>query len=129
MTSQGNPLVHTPGSTPEPVSEAPLWKDGDPAVGLYVHVPFCRAICTYCAFAKGEYDAGRADTWLSALEHEVKVRAADTWAGRPTLDTVFLGGGTPSTLSLAQWRRDGRRERISARTAARRRLYAWNLGH
>jgi oxygen-independent coproporphyrinogen-3 oxidase len=76
-------------------------------VGLYVHVPFCRSICTYCAFAKGEYDEERADAWLAGLEREIRSRAAATWEGQPRLDTVFLGGGTPSTLSPAQWRRLG----------------------
>jgi oxygen-independent coproporphyrinogen-3 oxidase len=74
------------------------------AVGLYVHVPFCRAVCTYCAFAKGEYEAGRAEAWLDGLEREIAVRAG---GGRPPVDTLFLGGGTPSTLSPSQWDRLG----------------------
>ncbi len=73
--------------------------------GLYVHVPFCRALCTYCAFAKGEYDAARAEFWLEALAREIAHRAETTWSGRPSVDTVFLGGGTPSTLTPAQWAR------------------------
>ncbi len=76
-------------------------------MGLYVHVPFCRAICTYCAFAKGEYDPARAGRWLDGLEREIAHRSAATWNGRPRLDTVFLGGGTPSTLDPAQWARLG----------------------
>ncbi len=75
-------------------------------VGLYVHVPFCHAICSYCAFAKGEYDAGRADAWLDGLEREIGVRSRGGW-GRPEVDTVFLGGGTPSSLGPAQWDRLG----------------------
>ena len=77
------------------------------AVGLYIHVPFCRAICTYCAFAKGEYDSARAELWLDTLAREIEIRARATWTGRPRLDTVFLGGGTPSTLSPDQWARLG----------------------
>jgi oxygen-independent coproporphyrinogen-3 oxidase len=87
---------------------APLWQAGDPAVGLYVHVPFCRAICTYCAFAKGEYDPALADAWLEGLEREIAVREESTWSERPLLDTIFLGGGTPSTLTPEQWSRLGR---------------------
>lgn len=82
-----------------------LWKPGSPPVGLYVHVPFCRAICTYCAFAKGEYDTERAEFWLDGLEREIAVRARTTWQGRPRVETLFLGGGTPSTLSARQWER------------------------
>lgn len=76
-------------------------------MGLYVHVPFCRALCTYCAFAKGLYDEAAADRWLEGLRRETGSRAGDTWEGRPLLDTVFLGGGTPSALTGAQWRRLG----------------------
>jgi oxygen-independent coproporphyrinogen-3 oxidase len=77
-------------------------------VGLYVHVPFCRAICSYCAFAKGEYDPALAEAWLDGLEREIAARSRSTWSGRPRLDTVFLGGGTPSALTAAQWGRLGR---------------------
>jgi oxygen-independent coproporphyrinogen-3 oxidase len=76
-------------------------------VGLYVHVPFCRTICTYCAFAKGEYETSLADLWLSALDREVAVRGQSSWTGKPLLDTVFLGGGTPSALTPVQWHRLG----------------------
>ena len=87
-------------------SSAPiLWKPGSGPVGLYVHVPFCRAICTYCAFAKGEYDAAKAELWLTGLEREIAVRSRTTWQDRPRVDTLFLGGGTPSTLTPTQWRR------------------------
>jgi len=74
-------------------------------VGLYVHVPFCRAICTYCAFAKEEYAFPRAELWLSGLEREIALRARD-W-GLPRVDTVFVGGGTPSALTVGQWERFG----------------------
>jgi len=67
-------------------------------VGLYVHIPFCRAICTYCAFAKGEFDPAAADAWLEALAAEITHRERATWDPRPRLDTVFLGGGTPTAL-------------------------------
>lgn len=72
-----------------------------------MHVPFCRALCGYCAFAKGEYDAGRAEAWLGGLVSEIAHRARDTWSSRPAVDSVFLGGGTPSALSPSQWARLG----------------------
>lgn len=84
-----------------------LWQTGDSPVGLYVHVPFCRAICTYCAFAKGEYNTGVADYWLDVLAREIAVRRTSTWTGTPELDTLFLGGGTPSALTPSQWIRLG----------------------
>jgi oxygen-independent coproporphyrinogen-3 oxidase len=95
------------GPSRKPHSLRSLWQAGDSPVGLYVHVPFCRAICTYCAFAKGEYHALAADRWLELLEREIAARAASTWAGKPELDTLFLGGGTPSALTPSQWTRLG----------------------
>jgi putative oxygen-independent coproporphyrinogen III oxidase len=84
-----------------------LWRQGDAPLGLYVHVPFCRAMCSYCTFAKGLYDAVAADGWLSSLAREIEAREAGTWEGRPVLATLFLGGGTPSSLTPAQWQRLG----------------------
>ncbi len=91
----------------DPLTGIPLRTSGAPVAGLYVHVPFCRAMCSYCAFAKGEYDAGRAEAWLAGLVAEIAHRARDTWSGRPAVDTVFLGGGTPSALAPRQWARLG----------------------
>ena len=84
-----------------------LWQRGDAALGLYVHVPFCRAMCSYCTFAKGLYDERQAWTWLDGLEREIRVRSASTWEGSPPLSTLFLGGGTPSALTVSQWERLG----------------------
>jgi len=71
--------------------------------GLYVHVPFCRTRCRYCAFVSSRYETGRAGRYLAALE----VEAA---AARPALaalapDTLYLGGGTPTALSPGELRR------------------------
>ena len=64
-------------------------------------------MCSYCTFAKGLYDEGRAWTWLEGLEREIQVRSANTWDPRPPLATLFLGGGTPSALTVSQWGRLG----------------------
>lgn len=66
-----------------------------PATRLYIHVPFCRAKCAYCAFYS-EVAAGPAQVagYLDAVERELALRsplAAD-------LESVFVGGGTPSEL-------------------------------
>ena len=62
-------------------------------LGLYVHIPFCSAICNYCNFNRGLYDADLKDRYVRALIHEIQ-RSAD---GSP-VDTIFFGGGTPSLL-------------------------------
>ena len=61
--------------------------------GLYVHVPFCRSKCSYCDFYS-TCDTHGVDEWLSATEQEMS-RYADRF---PEVDTVYLGGGTPSVL-------------------------------
>jgi oxygen-independent coproporphyrinogen-3 oxidase len=62
-------------------------------LGLYVHVPFCQAICSYCNFNRGLFDAALKTRYVDALEKEI-VEAGD---GRAA-DTIFFGGGTPSLL-------------------------------
>jgi len=62
-------------------------------LGLYVHVPFCQAICDYCNFTRGLRDDALMQAYVEALVVEI-ARAGD---GAPA-DTVFFGGGTPSLL-------------------------------
>jgi len=64
----------------------------DPA-GLYVHLPYCRSRCGYCAFVVTTDDS-TAGAYFSALEREVSVLAAE--AQGDSFDSVYLGGGTPS---------------------------------
>ena len=67
---------------------------------LYIHVPFCRRKCRYCAFyseAPAPGSDARPAAWASALLCEMR-REAEA-LGHPSLRTVFFGGGTPSLLS------------------------------
>jgi oxygen-independent coproporphyrinogen-3 oxidase len=68
-------------------------------LGLYLHIPFCQAICSYCNFNRGLFDAGLKMRYVEALEREI--RAARTGEARP-VDTIFFGGGTPSLLDPAE---------------------------
>src|SRR6187455_1164430 len=63
-------------------------------LGLYVHVPFCAAICNYCNFNRGLFDRELKDRYLSALISEIAANGDGTPA-----DTIFFGGGTPSMLA------------------------------
>ena len=65
----------------------------DRPLGLYVHVPFCSAICNYCNFNRGLFDADLKAQYVAALLEEIR-RAGDTTPA----DTIFFGGGTPSLL-------------------------------
>src|SRR5689334_24398861 len=64
------------------------------ALGLYVHIPFCAAICNYCNFNRGLFDADLKRRYVDALVSEI----AGARSGEPA-DTIFFGGGTPSLLS------------------------------
>ncbi|GHF41754.1 oxygen-independent coproporphyrinogen-3 oxidase [Deinococcus metalli] len=72
----------------------------DPTVRhLYVHVPFCPSICPYCDFHVLTRRAGLVEAYLAKLDEEA-ARLADTHD--VALDTVYLGGGTPSFLRDAE---------------------------
>ena len=72
----------------------------NPPVGLYVHVPFCDGKCRYCGFYSVPYDAALADRYLGALERELARRQEEYSPG--PMETVYVGGGTPSLLDPAQ---------------------------
>lgn len=61
--------------------------------GLYVHVPFCTAICPYCDFAVTTARVDEADRFIDALLDELAASDFST-----PFDTLYLGGGTPSWL-------------------------------
>lgn len=87
MTARG---VEGPGGSAREAARA----------GLYVHVPFCAARCAYCDFSSGLFSVAAAERWLAALEREVALRAPA--AAGLAFTSVFLGGGTPSTLAPEQ---------------------------
>lgn len=77
--------------------------DRDNALGLYVSIPFCRSKCTYCNFASGVYPVSEHARYVDRLIQDLA--AAGEWAARMgvelprRVDTVYLGGGTPSLLA------------------------------
>lgn len=74
--------------------------DLDPVVRhLYVHVPFCPSICPYCDFHVLTRRAGLVERYLERVEEEA-ARLAGEYA--VDLDTVYIGGGTPSFLRDAE---------------------------
>ena len=65
-------------------------------ISLYVHVPFCLSKCPYCDFNTYQGIESQFGDFLTAVKGEI-----EAWAralGRPAVNTVFLGGGTPSYL-------------------------------
>jgi oxygen-independent coproporphyrinogen-3 oxidase len=66
-------------------------------LGLYLHIPFCAAICNYCNFNRGLFDAALKQRYVDALIREIEApRPAGSMGAA---DTIFFGGGTPSLLS------------------------------
>jgi oxygen-independent coproporphyrinogen-3 oxidase len=62
--------------------------------GLYVHVPFCSALCPYCDFAVNVGGEKRRSRFVRRLAAEIELRGAPI----SRCDTLYFGGGTPSTL-------------------------------
>lgn len=63
----------------------------------YVHIPFCSNICSYCDFCKFYYQETLVDKYLDSLLKEIKEKY-----NKEPLETIYIGGGTPSLLSLLQ---------------------------
>lgn len=70
--------------------------------GIYVHIPFCHAKCAYCDFYS-RAGAALADGFIGALAREFDTRRHEL--ASLSVDTIYLGGGTPSILSPAQFGR------------------------
>ena len=72
---------------------------------LYVGIPFCPSICSYCSFGSSPAKLwkGRMDEYLDALLREIQ--AIGRMAAGKKLDTVYIGGGTPTTLEAGQLER------------------------
>ncbi len=66
-------------------------------ISVYVHIPFCSNICTYCDFAKVYTNNKWINQYLKELEKEIKKE----YKGEK-VKTLYFGGGTPSTLNLKQ---------------------------
>lgn len=76
--------------------------DAAERLGIYISVPFCRSKCTYCNFASGVYPASEHGRYVERLIADM--RGAEAWAAQigvelpRQVDTIYLGGGTPSLL-------------------------------
>lgn len=63
----------------------------------YIHIPFCSSICSYCDFCKLLYNKQFVSSYLNALEKEIE----NTYQ-KEELKTIYIGGGTPSALSIEE---------------------------
>jgi len=77
-------------------------------LGLYLHIPFCQAICSYCNFNRGLLDPNLKRRYVDALEREIRESPTGPMLAGPnprSADTIFFGGGTPSLLEPEEVRR------------------------
>ena len=66
----------------------------------YIHIPFCKSICSYCDFCKMFYNKEFVNSYLDELEKEIR-----EVYNKEELETIYIGGGTPSILSLEELKR------------------------
>jgi putative oxygen-independent coproporphyrinogen III oxidase len=77
-----------------------------PNPGVYIQVPFCQTKCTYCNFHTGVVSSGRFAPYIEAVSREIREHAqrysaagiANTELTNASVDTLYIGGGTPSLL-------------------------------
>ncbi len=69
---------------------------------IYIHIPFCKSFCTYCDFYSEIPSCGALERFVEALCTEISDRACEIPWGH---NTLYIGGGTPSVLSLVMLRR------------------------
>ncbi len=69
-------------------------------LGLYIHIPFCVKKCRYCDFLSAPYSEDKREQYVRALTEEI-AEAAPKFS-EYTVNTVFIGGGTPSLLTAEQ---------------------------
>jgi oxygen-independent coproporphyrinogen III oxidase len=78
-------------------------------LGLYISVPFCRTKCSYCNFASDVFSRAVFERYVERVAYDIHraSETAKTMGGRfePIVDSIFLGGGTPTILDITQLER------------------------
>ena len=71
-------------------------------LGLYLHIPFCRQRCDFCAFYLEIHREDRAAVFVQSLIHEIRLSAQRHVAASRPIQSIYLGGGTPTVLAATQ---------------------------
>lgn len=71
--------------------------------GVYIHIPFCHQICNYCDFNKFFFQNQPVDEYIESLGKEMALWQSDLEKAK--IDTIFIGGGTPTSLTVEQLER------------------------
>ena len=67
-------------------------------LGLYIHIPFCKSICSFCPYCQVRYDASLCDRYIDALLREIRMVGSQQ-KGRKTVTSLYFGGGTPALVA------------------------------
>lgn len=71
-------------------------------IGVYIHIPFCLRKCNYCDFLSFPAEERRREHYVELLIREIRQFGRGAFARHVEADTVFIGGGTPTVLSVSQ---------------------------
>ncbi len=75
-------------------------------MGIYLHIPFCKEKCIYCDFPSYQGLEAYYDSYIEALEGEIRLlQVEEPWLRTLPIQTFYIGGGTPNVLSLKQWKK------------------------
>ncbi len=77
----------------------------DNLVGIYIGIPFCPTRCVFCSFASNQFDQKKIDLYLSALFQEIDYVALMLKNLKINPETIYIGGGTPTSLSEIDFER------------------------
>jgi putative oxygen-independent coproporphyrinogen III oxidase len=71
-------------------------------IGLYLHIPFCRQRCDFCAFYLELYRESAAESFLQAIRTEIRLQADQAAIKERTFQSIYFGGGTPTAIKAGQ---------------------------
>ena len=72
-------------------------------VPIYIHIPFCSSICKFCVYSRQIPDSKKClDDYVEALKREISLYAKTPYIQSLNIGAIFIGGGTPTTLSSSQ---------------------------
>ncbi len=94
--------TYPPLKAMKPISVEEVFENASEVYNLYIHIPFCKQLCTFCHFAK-EINAkdSRITNYLNALHKEIDL-ITQVLNHKAKIKTIFFGGGTPSILTATQ---------------------------
>ena len=73
------------------------------SVPVYIHIPFCSSICKFCVYSRQIPDSDKIlDAYVQAIKREITLYAETPYTQSLKIDSIFMGGGTPTTLSALQ---------------------------